>query len=295
VLTGNETEIVLIDSVNVIDEGFFYSDDGSFNGNPLDDQIEYCYYVQAEGTYGNPNILAPQTNFSQIICARPNDTIPPCKPDIFIEVIDCEAFLADKDCSFSDFFNELYWSYDFANTDCDEELKGFNIYYSMSGVEGTFTFLEFVTDTFYVHSDLNSFKGCYYITAVDRSNNESEPSEIVCNDNCPYYKLPNIITPNDDGFNDTFRPFDDSSPDVNAQCPRFIESVNFQVFNRWGVLLYEYESGGENTIFINWDGKDLNGQLLPPGNYYYSAGVTFDVREASEREQNLTGWVQIIY
>ncbi|MEN8250814.1 MAG: gliding motility-associated C-terminal domain-containing protein, partial [Bacteroidota bacterium] len=294
-VAGDETQIILIDSVDVTTEGFFYADDGSFNSDSLDDQTEYCYYIQAEGTYGNPKVIAPQTNFSQIICARPNDTIPPCEPELFIEMIDCEAFLADKDCSFSDFFNEIYWTYDFNIEECDEDLKGFNIYYSYSGEEGTFSLLDFVTDTSYVHSDLNSFIGCYYITAVDRSNNESLPSQIVCNDNCPYYKLPNIITPNDDGFNDTFRPFDENSPDINAQCPRFVESVKFKVFNRWGGLLYEYKSGGENTININWDGRDSNGRLLPAGNYYYSVDVIFDIREASERDQTLTGWVQVLY
>ena len=291
VVSGNLGQLVLIDSVNVNVNGFFYADDGSFNSTQLDDKTEYRYYVEALGTYGNPNIQAPQINLSQIVGAQPNDTIPPTTPELSIEIIDCEAFLADKDCNFAAFFNAITWT---ANP--DDQIKGYDIFYSESGEEGTFELIDFVgSDTSYVHIGLNSFKGCYYVKAVDRSGNSSEASNIVCNDNCPYYKLPNIITPNGDNLNDLFRPLDEESIDANAQCPRFVESVNFKVFNRWGVLLYQYQSGGENSIYINWDGKDSQGQKLVAGNYYYSADVVFDMRVEEDRKQTLTGWVQILY
>ena len=293
---NNLNQLVLIDSVNVNNEGFFYVDDGSFNGVELSDQTVYRYYVQTMGTYGNPNILAPQINFSQIIAAQPNDTIPPCAPQLSIELLDCETFLADKDCDYATFFNVLYWRYDDTSAACKDDLRGYNIYFSASGDEGTFELVESVqNDTVFLHTGLNSFKGCYYVTAVDRSNNESEPSEIVCNDNCPYYELPNVITPNGDGINDIFRPLDENSGVTGARCPRFVQSVFFRVFNRWGELLYTYKSGGENSIYINWDGRDAQGQRLPSGNYYFSVDVVFDVRRKEDREQTLTGWVQILY
>ena len=291
VVSGSLDQLVLIDSVNVNDNGFFYDDDGGFNGTPLDDKTEYRYYVEALGTYGNPSIQAPQINLSQIVGAQPNDTIPPTTPELSIELIDCEVFLADKDCDYSAFFNIITWQ-----VDLEDEVKGYNIYFSVSGDEETFELIDYVENaSTYTHTALNSFKGCYYIEAVDRSNNLSEPSNIVCNDNCPYYKLPNIFTPNGDDKNETFRPLDENSIDVNAQCPRFVQSVNFRVFNRWGTLLYEYQSGGEKSIYINWNGTDSNGQKLPSGMYYYSADVVFDVRIKENREQTLTGWVQILY
>ncbi len=77
---------------------------------------------------------------------------------------------------------------------------------------------------FYVHGNLPHHAGCYYVTAVDRSGNEC-PSNTVCKDNCPYYELPNVFTPNGDGSNDLFTPF---------PCPRFVQSVSFVVHNRWG-------------------------------------------------------------
>ncbi|RLD22747.1 MAG: gliding motility-associated C-terminal domain-containing protein [Bacteroidetes bacterium] len=287
VVAGNPTQIVLYDSVNVNINGFKYLDDRE----ALSDQILYCYKVETLGTYGNPNIVQPQRNFSQRICASPNDIDPPGPPKLGIEFIDCEEFLADKDCNYSVFFNILIWE-----PNIEPDLKGYKIYFSTSGEEGTFVLIDFVeNDETFLHDGLSSFKGCYYITAVDRSNNESEPSGVVCNDNCPYYKLPNIITPNGDGVNDTFRPLDENSTDIGAQCPRFIESVNFKVFNRWGVEQYAYTSGGENSIYINWDGRDAQGQLLQNGMYFYSADVVFNVLNKEEREKTLSGWVQILY
>jgi gliding motility-associated-like protein len=291
VIASNPSQLVLIDSVNVNENGYFYADDGSFNNTPLDDLIEYSYYVAAYGTYGNPKILAPQINLSQIVKAQPNDTIPPKAPNLSLEIIDCESYLQDKDCDFSSYFNILHWQ-----KDLEDDLKQYRIYFSESGAEGTFELIDSVkTDTTYLHTGINSFKGCYYITSIDRSNLESEPSEIVCNDNCPYYELPNIFTPNGDWVNDTFRPLDQYSDSPNAQCPRFVESVHFSVYNRWGVLLYEYQSGGENSIYINWDGRDSLGTLVPAGNYYYSAVVVFNVRNEAEQEKTLNGWVQVLY
>lgn len=296
---SDATKLVLIDSVNVNTEGFYYFDDGSFNNNPLNDQIVYCYYVVTQGSYGNPNVEKPQINLSQITCAQPNDSVIPCPPELFLATEDCSTILANQPCGYNDFHNEIAWSKrltDGEGCDNEDQIKGYNIYFSFTGEgQDTFEFLEFVQDTSYLHSDLPSFAGCYYVTAIDRSNNESIPSNIVCNDNCPYYELPNVFTPNDDGKNDTFRPMDEFSDIESAQCPRFIKSVNFKIYNRWGTVIYHYQSGGENSVYIDWDGKDDTGKLLTSGVYYYTADVEFDLRRPKDRFQQLKGWVHILY
>ncbi|MCF6352405.1 MAG: gliding motility-associated C-terminal domain-containing protein [Cyclobacteriaceae bacterium] len=292
-------KLVLIDSVDVNQNGFFYHDNGSFNGEELSDQLLYCYYIQVFGTYGNPNIDAPQINLSQIICAQPNDTITPCPPELFLTTKPCNEIFIDRGCGFVDYYNTIVWNKSIAveeeDCDLDDEIKGYNIYFSATGAEDTFEKIDLVKDTTYFDGILNSFAGCYYVTAVDRSNNESIPSNTVCNDNCPYYELPNVITPNDDGKNDTFRPFDESIGGENGGCPRFVNSVKFMVFNRWGEPIYTYESGGENSVLINWDGTDNAGKLLSSGVYFYSAEVEFELRRAQDRSQRLNGWVHVLY
>ena len=292
-------KLVLIDSINVNTEGFYYFDDGSFNGVALNDQVLYCYYVQTLGSYGNPNVDEPQINLSQITCAQPNDSEIPCPPELFLRTEDCSTLLENEPCSFNSYYNEIVWTGELTqgeSCDSNDQIKGYNIYLSYTGEEDdTFEFIEFVQDTSYLHTGLPSFAGCYYVTAVDRSNNESIPSNIVCNDNCPYYELPNVFTPNGDGKNDTFRPMDEFSGSQGTQCPRFVKSVIFDVYNRWGTVIYHYESGGENTIFIDWDGRDDKGTLLPSGVYFYKADVAFDLRVPQDRSQQLKGWVHLLY
>lgn len=290
---------VLIDSVNVVDGNFSYLDDGEFNDEPLSDELEYCYYVVTQGSYGNDKINPPPlVNFSQIACAQPNDTIPPCDP-VALSIPDatlesCDNFLNDKPCDFQDYENVLVWEDD-QDLNCDNDIRSYNIYFSTSGDEGTFELIGSTMDNKFTHGPLNSLAGCYRISAVDRSGNESGLSAPVCNDNCPYYELPNVFTPNGDGQNDTFRPMDGSDGDF-SRCPRFVESVTFRVYNRWGKEVYAFSStDSENTIYIDWDGRTDSGQLLSPGVYYYIAEVDFITLDPANSQQTIKGWVNIVY
>ena len=65
------------------------------------------------------------------------------------------------------------------------------------------------------------------------------------------------ITPNNDGFNDTWTPLDIES----------YQNALVQVFNRWGALVHE-TLGGDG--YAAWDGKHQStGKELPVGTYYY--------------------------
>lgn len=292
VVNGNLSQLALIDSVDVTQDGFSYLDDGSFNGIDLDEEIEYCYYITTQGSYDNVLLPEPLINNSQVVCAQPNDTIPPCSPIniTFNASLSCEQQLEITPCGLDDqFVNEFSWERN-GDVDCDDDIRFFRVYFSTSGDEGTFELLTETTAMSYSHGGLSSLAGCYIITSVDRSGNESPLSEVICNDNCPRYILPNVITPNGDDRNDVFRPLKG-----NEECQRFVEYVVFKVFNRAGAELFSYDSrDSEKTILINWNGTNKAGRELPAGIYYYSAEVRFTRLNPKDATEVINGWVQIL-
>ncbi len=296
VVNGSPQQLVLIDSVNVNERGFTYLDNGAFNNTPLSDQIEYCYFITTSGGYGNDVIPEPLINKSQIVCAQPNDTIPPCTP-VNITLRDCSDFLRNRPCADDNYENVVSWQPD-GDDACQLDVRSYNIYYSPA-IDGNFVLIGNVTDTVFIHDSnnevagLDGLGGCYQITSVDRSGNESDLSDPMCVtnfDSCAYYELPNVFTPNGDGKNDTFEAF----KGIPERCPRFVEKVVFTVYNRLGKRLFEYESGGENDIFINWNGNSDSGQQLSSGIYYYEADVTFDILDTDFSTRKLKGWIHLV-
>lgn len=301
---ATDDELELIASVDVTVDGFVYVDEG-----PLDNNSVYCYRVMTRGAYGNPQIPEPLINFSQKICAQPGDSIPPCTPlaPVPDQPLDCIAYTsALETCNTNIFSNTIRWAK--PEGDCANDVSYYKIWVSNTS-DGTFVLLPVeIRDTVYIDENLPSFARCYKIQAVDRSGNESEISEAVCFDNCPYYELPNIFTPNDDGCNDVFSAYSDRSvvgesggglcsvtpAESQARCARFVEKVFVKIYNRWGKEVYSYESGGERTIYVDWDGRDADGRELSTGVYYYVADVIFDSVDPAKQNQTIKGWVQLM-
>jgi hypothetical protein len=300
VLDAFPDSLVLIAQVEVNRVGQTYLDDGSDVGEPLSQDLEYCYYVETFGSYDNPLIVEPLINKSQIICAQPGDEIPPCTPILSLEVRDCEQFLADKPCGFTDFSNTISWRRD-PNASCDDDIRSFNIYFSSTGLDGPYDLIANVPDTFFIHQGLTSFAGCYQVSAVDRSGNESGLTEALCIDNCPNYYLPNVFTPdNGDNINDHFEAYFDfvgnMDPDP-SKCPRFVEAINIQIVNRWGKEVYSFSSTepeNEGNVIFRWDGTDKNGNPSPGGIYYYVADITYNMLDPTQRNTQIKGWVHLL-
>jgi hypothetical protein len=317
---ATESQLIqIIPDVNVNQKGFVFNDKGLDNGKT------YCYRVETRGSYGNssnPILTAkePLTNFSQIFCSRPDDKFPPCKPTFSVDLkgVDCENTILCGDGK--TYSNKLTWIE--PDPSCKLDIKNYNIYFAAK-VGDEFKKLpltELVTGTEFEHKNLPSFAGCYKISAVDFAGNESELSDAVCFDNCPYYELPNVFTPNGDGCNELFSAFNarnitqgeatNGKPapiistcgilsaeqllELQKKCARFVTKVVFTVYNRWGGVLYTYESGGERTTFIDWNGKDSGGGELASGIYYYEAQVTFNVVDPSKQNRTMKGWVQLL-
>ncbi len=288
------TNFVKISDVDVTQKGSIYLDEGKFNGVKLKKDLEYCYYVVTKGAYNVARLVYPLENRSQIICAKPDDNRLPCAPVLTFEGPDCAKYVAEQSCGTITYTHELSWKPNFSGN-CDDQLSGYRLYFNPDGSpDGTFTRIGQYSaiQLRATLRNLANYKGCYYITAVDRSGNESPKSNVVCLDNCPNYLLPNAFSPNGDGLNDTFMAFDNPF----SKCPRFVSQVELFIVNRWGTEVFRYasQSATENDPFIRWDGKDPSGNELPAGTYYYSGTVFFDVVDPTKKQQTLKGTIQLL-
>lgn len=250
-----------------------YIHNGLINGE------EYCYYIEAIGSYNIDRIENPLVNLSQEVCSIPYDNIPPCPPKLTVsnicnngsEIIDLEELI-----------NTL--AYSRPNADCNEtdDVEGYYIYFSEIK-DGQLLKIDSIYDESvnrYEHEPIRGISGCYAVSAFDPNGNESELSNIVCVDNCPAYELPNTFTPNNDGANELFVPI------VN----RFIERIDFHVYNQWGNEVFD-----TNDPLIQWNGTNYAGNELSEGTYYYTCRV-FEQRVIGNIEGNslLKGYINIL-
>ena len=278
---------VLIDSVQGFGGEYQYVDEGKFNNTPLEDSVLYCYFVRTRGTYSNPLVRTPLVNASQFLCAYPNDTIKPCPPpDFSLDTLECQVCKSApncKNCTFlnnTEFSRKLTWRAVYQE-DCGVDIANFNVYYA-EHLDDPLVKIASVNDTFFLHTSLTTLAGCYAITSVDRSGNESSVANRTCVDNCIVFDLPNTIIPNGDKFNEKFTP--------TCFSRAFIESVNFSVYNRWGQKIFEEDVPPE----INWLGiTENNSTIVVPGVYFYLAKVKTKRLNKDDEDMIYKGWIFI--
>ncbi len=92
--------------------------------------------------------------------------------------------------------------------------------------------------------------------------------------------IPNVFSPNQDGENDLWQ--------VTANK---VNSLNVQVFNRWGEQVYKTNlANTEEAINFNpaWDGYTPTGKPLPEGTYFYIVQYTLPNGEVKVEKGHLT-------
>ena len=86
--------------------------------------------------------------------------------------------------------------------------------------------------------------------------------------------IPNSFTPNGDNHNDTLYVYG-----------KYIKTMQFSIFDRWGFKIFE-----TNNQLKGWDGK-INGRKVPAGTYVYKLSYL----EANNEIKEKTGLVYLFY
>ena len=236
----------------------------------------YCYKIKSNGAYGLLTLDELLVNYSQENCAIPRDILPPCTPDLTVEN-PCDE-REDDDIS----SNTLNWNNPAIACEDSQDASFYRIFYvdDPAGDLEEIAIIEDINTVTYEHTPEGGSIACYGVSVVDSIGNESLISERVCIENCPLYELPNAFTPNSDGTNDVFI----------TRKNRFIERVNFKLYNRWGNLIFE-----TSNPQINWDGNTSSGQQVDEGVYHYVCEVfERSISGLEQRSDLLEGFVQLI-
>ncbi|MBK7856239.1 MAG: gliding motility-associated C-terminal domain-containing protein [Bacteroidetes bacterium] len=217
----------------------------TFTDTALINNSEYCYRIESIGAYSGGGFVDPILNFSQEKCDTPVDNVAPCTPSGITIVSDCVS-------------NYLKLTWNNPNYSCADDVLSYIIYYTEQVSDEPVPLITIPNTTlqqivFELNNPDSAIAGCYYLSAVDSAGNESPKTNAICQENCPEYILPNVFTPNADGINDFFEPIKN----------RYIKSIAFTVYNRWGQLVFETDKPE-----INWDGGKLS-----DGVYYYVCTV----------------------
>ena len=95
-------------------------------------------------------------------------------------------------------------------------------------------------------------------------------------------KVAPAFTPNGDGINDEL-----------IIRTRSLQSLDFQVFNRWGRIVHRFRKNGYvpgDTVLAAWDGK-INGKLASPGVYFY----VVDAQGRDGKRRRKKGYVEMVW
>ncbi|MBO7492880.1 MAG: gliding motility-associated C-terminal domain-containing protein [Bacteroidales bacterium] len=241
----------------------------------LENGKTYCYYIVAEGYYWLPDTIGPLYNRSQRECGVPIDNEPPEMPEITITT----------DCQNVQF--QWLFSSDSAATDA----LHYYIFYKPT-LEGTFSCVDSFEHAEICYPAPCSYSisasgsevlvGCYAMRVADNNYNFTELTDSVCLDvfECLDYRLPNVFTPNGDGYNDLFTPFMPYSGVVK---------IELEIYNRWGKRVFRTKDPD-----ILWDGADETTKLPSSDGVYYYGCKLFVNTLSGEVTYLLNGSITLI-
>jgi gliding motility-associated-like protein len=89
-----------------------------------------------------------------------------------------------------------------------------------------------------------------------------------------FINIPNVFTPDGDGVNDLF--YIDNAG---------LTEYRLDIFNRWGVKVFQSETAGEK-----WDGRSTSGEILSDGTYFYILKAV----SVTKKDYSTKGYIQLI-
>ncbi len=137
--------------------------------------------------------------------------------------------------------------------------------------------LSFIPDTFYWVGDMdNLLSPNQLINWIQPETNQNYQLFATDENGCLYSDdlsikvllnsniyVANIFSPNGDGINDVLAPITD---------PSITKISHFEIYSRWGELVYAVKDVLPNQGLAEWDGS-MNGERMMPGVYVYRVGA----------------------
>ena len=254
---------------------------------PQGSQLSYRLVVRFPRPGSDPNdsnrFVGGTTSLSspEVCVTWPFELIlPPCTLAATLDPLRCVPQTAMANPCDNVFLNTVRWTTNEAAGSCQTTYTGFRVYFAeaTASTPGLIAELDGSIRSF-EHAIRTSPKGCYRVSGLDAQGQETPLSEAVCQSACLDLALPNVFTPNGDGFNDLWRP---------SSCPGEIRQLHTVIYNRWGHKVFETDD-----VEINWNGRNQQNNELPAGTYYYQVKVEFATPDLAASSQILKGWVLI--
>lgn len=103
------------------------------------------------------------------------------------------------------------------------------------------------------HTFTNSGTYMVVLEIRDQNGNVSKDSLEINVSGKAHLNVPNTFTPNGDGINDAFM--------IESE---YVQNMSCEIFDRSNNLVHSW-----NQLYGHWDGRDMNGNNVPPGVYFY--------------------------
>ncbi|MDB5258136.1 MAG: hypothetical protein JWM14_2831 [Chitinophagaceae bacterium] len=284
IATQNKTRVTLI-----LPHGFTYANMATGNAPSQMTDTSLIWDLPAGIPATTATTFKPQLNYTNLTCdsitfyyllgdlsvgcsSQPcvqRDTTYAFKVPVKCYPCPAEVTLSER-CKELPVFNIISWAYPITNYCPDDQNFIYKLYFSKTG-DGNYTLLDSTHSKTYTHDSIEVYDGCYYVTVTDLQQGLTTKSNVACKSTCREQFqcgdlfIPNLLTPNKDGNNDTF------------QITGAYTTLKVEIYNSWGSTVFK-----SDNYKNEWDAKGLT-----DGVYYYDVYI-------DGSDQKCLGWIHVL-